>query len=166
MKLSLFFVVFLSVFPAISKASDADGLFLDGSVGNVARPAGNYDSTPVTTVSLGYRWSWFDVEGGYVGFNQKPFGPSGAHAYTLGVGGHWNLDSNWFLTANAGALFYESRSWSSSGDRNHSSHTSWKAGVGAGYDFNQHFSLGLNYDWYEIEHITVNGPSLKAEFRF
>jgi OOP family OmpA-OmpF porin/outer membrane immunogenic protein len=46
----------------------------------------------------------------------------------------------------------------------------WYAGVGTGYDFNPHFSLGLSYDYYRANKdrvgLTSDTASLTAEYRF
>ena len=171
MKLFLGLICCLATATAVH-AQGHDGFYADGSYGSASMPAGSAGSSPTTAVDVGYRWSWFGVEAGYADLGGNPYDYAehgSADAFTFGVSGHWNLTPNWYLTSRVGALFWNSRySFSDvhGTDHYHENGTSWRAGLGAGYDFNDHFGLGLNYDWYNIDHATINGPSLKAEYRF
>ncbi|WP_187300552.1 outer membrane protein [Mizugakiibacter sediminis] len=141
--------------------------------------------------SFGYRWAagpaLFGVEAGYADLgNFRPkssasvsgYDPARLRGYTLGVNTHVNVASHWYLSGRLGAFDWiggrtytdaagvpvnydhDNRGWG----------VDYYAGVGAGYDFNPHLSLGLNYDYFRAKQDTVNLSggltTVSAEYRF
>ena len=186
MKLRNFLLALITAAPMFARAASGDGIYLDGSLGSGSN-YDKYDATDlprstVADVNVGYHWSWFGVEAGYlkasteqaiVSFEPIPLKTTKAErGETVGVSGHWNFDSNWYLSARAGAFFrhYSYRLVDLS-SQTHYAHvsdngTSWYAGVGAGYDFTPHFGLGVRYDFYDAHDHALKVPSLNAEVRF
>jgi OOP family OmpA-OmpF porin/outer membrane immunogenic protein len=172
----LFAVVWLA--PMFAHADANDGFYVDGSFGRGGR---DYDpTTNVINVDAGYHWSWFAVEAGYVDFKRTNSNFSldpiplslgyKENGFTAGVAGHWDIVSDWYLSARMGAIFWHDKWYESAvgqkGSAIRNNGTSWYAGVGVGYDFTKNFSLGLTYDWYNADQNTARVPSLKAEVRF
>ncbi len=105
------------------------------------------------------------------------------HGYNLGVNGHFNINENWYISGRVGAfradghadfavLDVKSTTANPTYDiyRVKFNSTDWYAGLGFGYDFNTNWSVGINYDRYEVSkhHIDANTDfvSLSAEYRF
>jgi OmpA-OmpF porin, OOP family len=147
-----------------------------GSDVNIANLQGRSDTSLAGALRLGYQWnagtvSW-GVETGYAdlgkvtGYNYDavynaggPYDPLHLNVTTRGelLGGNFKLhygNYGWFLSARGGwfhsqthgsvndQLGYASLSRSASGDGVY-------AGLGLGYDFSQHISVSLNYDFYQ-----------------
>lgn len=156
-------------------------------------------------IRFGYRWHGavdFGVEGGYVDLgklrdriNTPNYSFSGdlkVKGFLLGVNGKYHFgQSGWYLSARGGwfgtrADYRAHASFTSSiatasysvSDSISSTNGGWYAGVGAGYDLNSHFSVGVSYDNYhakarvnlDIADETISGNvrtiSAFAEYRF
>jgi OmpA-OmpF porin, OOP family len=170
--------VLVTLLPLFGHAASDTGFSVDGSFGRGGRDFG--PTTNVVDLNVGYRWSWFGVEAGYVDFkrtNTEAFLDAMPLSYgfkekgfTTGVSGHWDIISNWYLSARTGAFFWREAFYTSPIGKKSSAArgdgTSWYAGVGAGYDFTKNFSLGMSYDWYDADEDMVHVPSVKAEIRF
>jgi hypothetical protein len=178
-------VLLLSSASAVSVwADEKQGFYLDAGAGRASLLDG---TTAETNLGAGYRWSWFGVQADYVDFaknstglvNTPWLGPSEfsfkEHGITADLTGHWNLgDSRFFLDARAGLFFWNEAAKAyyfpttgpatSEGFRD--TGTSWNAGLGVGYDFNQRFSMAVNYDWYNGGDHTVRVPSVSAQVHF
>lgn len=179
-------------------AQQAGGFFINASLGQSRLDQHAYDASDTGFgANLGYRWALgpqllLGVEAGYAdlgsfapraGFPQVPYRKAAVDGWSLGVNAHANLTENWYVAARTGwfrADMQGSRivaqdttfggasvlvTNSASGTSNQ-----WYAGVGFGYDFSNHVSVGLNYDHYRSDRMRVSiDPSLvsvSAEYRF
>jgi OmpA-OmpF porin, OOP family len=123
---------------------------------------------PAGAIRVGYRWKSvvdYGVEVGYGYLGQYRLNQTdsyGASRFTeknrgflLGGNLNYNITENWYISARAGWFrgrdTYTSTAYSTGGQQ------SWRAtstatgeyfGVGAGYNFNKNFSIGLAYDTY------------------
>ncbi|TCV95789.1 OOP family OmpA-OmpF porin/outer membrane immunogenic protein [Luteibacter rhizovicinus] len=123
----------------------------------------------------GYRWKvgndlGLGLEAGYVdlgNYRVKNIFNSGdvnqrssenaLRGWTLGVNGKINLVPQWYISARGGFFYANDNNNNynnsvgqdlglSNGGR--AGRGSWYAGVGTGWDINEHFGVGLNYDYY------------------
>jgi hypothetical protein len=150
---------------------------------------------------VGYRWNSvvdYGVEVGYgflgnatardtyafAGNTQRVFyGTERLQQQTRGwlLGGNlnYNINEHWYVGARAGWFrarsLYEYRFYSELGNesyRNPVTRTGEYFGIGGGYNFNKHFSLGLAYDTYRVpenefsKNTRIGMYSLQAEYRF
>jgi len=79
------------------------------------------------------------------------------HGWLLGANGRINLATSWYLSARGGYFHpndYD-RVYSSAVDQNlgvvttaKAGRDSWYAGVGTGWDIDEHWGVGLSYDYY------------------
>ncbi len=89
--------------------------------------------------------------------------------YGWSVGGNARADigNNWYVSAHAGLWYWYGyyppvfTGWK----------TNWYAGVGIGVDITRHYSVGLNYDFYDAPtgtnySLSTNLISFSAEYRF
>jgi len=173
--------------PAISHAANNSGFFINGNVGQSNLSKGVYDDDDTGYgVNIGYRWAvapnvLLGVEGGYSdlgSFSPKsryaPLGKAEISGWNLGVNGHFNVTDNWYLSGRAG--FYRADlegTYLQQGfvpTRIDDNSNKWYAGVGFGYDFNNNFSVGLNYDYYKAEKNGLKFDpdliSVSGEYRF
>ncbi len=181
----------LVAIPAFAQSAPTNGgFFVNGNVGRTSIDNGPYDGHDTGyAINGGYRWSLnpnvaLGVEGGYndLGnihvknlFNSNDViqkGKSQLHGWTAGVNGHFNITPNWYVSGRGGIY-----SWSGHGTSNDANpvrkgldDTSWYAGVGAGYDFTNNVSVGINYDYYDAKKhnidLSTDMVSLSAEYRF
>ena len=94
------------------------------------------------------------------------------HGWTVGVNGHINITPNWYVSARTG--IYQWKGQGLSNDVNplyrSLSKTDFYGGAGFGYDFSNHVSVGLDYDYYQAkkDHVNLssNVVSVSAEYRF
>jgi|SRR3954452_23721889 opacity protein-like surface antigen len=179
----------LTAIPLTSHAADQGGFFINGNVGASNVSKGVYDDDDVGVAgNIGYRWAvspnvLLGVEGGYTdlgSFSTKSryegLGVPDAklQGWNLGVNGHFNVNENWYISGRAGWF---------SGDvkggyfdpngvvvRVDDTSDKWYAGAGFGYDFNNNFSVGLNYDYYKADKnnldLASDLVSVSAEYRF
>ncbi|MBP1473639.1 porin family protein [Frateuria sp. MAH-13] len=182
-------------------AQDRNALFVSAGVGHadyhVDEVAGNYyqDTTgTAAALRLGYLWHGpvdFGVEAGYVDLGElKTSLISGAvleeakvnaKGWLLGATGKYHFADAWFVSARGGWLHASSdvdyRVSTPVGSMSGSSSVDgdgWYTGIGAGYDFSSHLSLGLNYDNYHVKASTddvsadanVGTWMVTAEYRF
>jgi opacity protein-like surface antigen len=177
--------------PAISHADSASngGFFVNGNVGQSNVDKGVYnDNDTGYAGNVGYRWALnpsvaVGVEGGYTKLGdfepQGPFVGQGfdqakVQGWNLGVNGHFNVTPNWYLSGRAGFFRADVRGgyFGAGGVPVNIDDTSDKyyAGAGFGYDFNNNFSVGLNYDYYKVNkdglNISPDLVSVSAEYRF
>jgi OOP family OmpA-OmpF porin len=175
---------------AQSAKTDNGGWFVNGNVGRTSIDKGPYDGHDTGySVNGGYRWALnpsvaLGAEVGYndLGnihakniFNSKPViedGKSQLHGWTAGVNGHFNMSPNWYVSARTGIYGWKGHGLSNDENpiRKGLDDTSWYAGAGVGYDFNQNVSLGLNYDYYDAKKhstdLSTDMVSVSAEYRF
>lgn len=168
-------------------AEEKSGFYLDGSAGRASNSLGESDSV-VSLFDAGYRWSWISLDLGYVAMSRAntpvreitdgTFSPiffrygSKENGVTFDVGGRWHVGDNWYFDSRAGLyswrnVFYQTNLEPiASHSKSRRSAVSWNAGVGFGYDFTEHVSLGLRYDAYHGGEQTTKPISLTAEVRF
>lgn len=96
-------------------------------------------------------------------------------ALLLGVNGKWELPGRYFITAHAGMARYrqdirvrangilDGVATDGFNDRHRYYDTSYYAGVGFGYDFNERVSLSFTYDHYEPRYEEFG---IKESFKF
>jgi len=183
--------VVLAAASAGAMAADQGAFFVNGNLGQShyhdrGFNGGNTDTSGA--VRFGYDWNtnaWsYGVEGGYVDLGKAtgtvytPYGTAGFNVKTsgwlLGGNGKYRFANHMFVSARLG-WFHSTFDASVPGAGSQSfSGNGGYAGVGVGYDFNQHFSLGAGYDTYHGR-ATVFGTKSKesigvysafAEYRF
>jgi OOP family OmpA-OmpF porin/outer membrane immunogenic protein len=164
--------------------------FIDGSAGQAHINKGPYNDHP-TTYSLngGYRWKvgqdmGLGVDVGYNdlgNFKVKNVFNSGdvnltsrrnaLRGWTAGVNGRINVWQGLYLSGRAGVYGWKGHGYSDQDINRHDlDKVDYYAGAGVGYDFNDHFGLGLSYDYYQAKKSNINlstdTASLTAEYRF
>jgi len=175
---------------AQSAPSQNAGWFVNGNVGNAWVDHGHYDdNTTGYAINGGYRWTLspnvaLGAEVGYndLGnvhadsiFNGGPLvqeGKSELHGWTAGANARFQVAPKWYLSARGGLYSWEGHGVSNDvvPFRKSLSDTSWYAGAGAGYDFTDKFSMGVNFDHYDASSdnvdLSTNMVSVSAEYRF
>lgn len=101
-----------------------------------------------------------------------------ADGWTFGLNGHFNFNDHWYMSARTGGFLWKLKSTLSVNDPSLGSATyrdseqslGWYGGVGGGYDFNKHWSVGANFDYYSMsKHGYDIGSrifSISGEYRF
>jgi len=193
MKTTLFAIALatagLTAIPLTSHAADQSGFFINGNVGQSNTSKGLYDDDDTGFgANVGYRWAvapnvLLGVEGGYTDlgeFSTKDrftgLGVPNAEisGWTLGVNGHFNVTDNWYVSGRAGLFRADVKGgyFNDTGAlvRVDDNANKWYAGAGFGYDFNNNFSVGLNYDYYKADKNNLDLQSdlvsVSAEYRF
>ena len=179
----------LTAIPLTSHAADQSGFFINGNVGQSNTSKGLYDDDDTGFgANVGYRWAvapnvLLGVEGGYTDlgeFSTKDrftgLGVPNAEisGWTLGVNGHFNVTDNWYVSGRAGLFRADVKGgyFNDTGAlvRVDDNANKWYAGAGFGYDFNNNFSVGLNYDYYKADKNNLDLQSdlvsVSAEYRF
>ena len=172
--------------PLYAHAASDDRFFVDGSVGRASNSNGESDST-VSQLDVGYRWSWFGLDVGYVDLSrantpirkdQQGVVPyiyrygSKESGVTLDASGRWQIADHWYYEVRAGLYSWHNTFYqtyyapTASHSKSSQSAVSWNAGLGVGYNFTENFSLGLRYDAYHGNDQTTTPLSLTAEVRF
>lgn len=138
----------------------------------------------------GYRWKvgedlGLGLDAGYVDLgnfrlrnafnsnsvNQKST-QNALRGWTVGVNGHINVLPHWYVSARGGYF-------NANDNNNHFNNSpgedlgltdgrrakrgSWYAGLGTGWDINQHFGLGVHYDYYHANAGTIKNETTGAE---
>lgn len=177
-----------------AQAKDVSGWFINGGVGSAHYDASanglhGSDSDTSFQFNAGWRSQFIGIEGGYVDLgsvsNHDDFGDS-AHVsgkgWTVGVNGHFNPTEKWYISARAGlfrwSLHANTTTVVNEGEGGtvteyaSGSMSGWKgyAGVGTGVDFNHHWSLGGNFDYYQLgkQGVSIHAKvySVNLEYRF
>ncbi len=148
--------------PLASHATNNGDLFINGSVGTThsdVKDLNHKDDTGYG-VNFGYRWNdTWGLETGYVDlgkpyasmniFNQTLKAKLHVTGWTLGANGKFNFGNHWFVSARGGVFFSNTKLTTNFADGSLSAHdTNIYAGLGGGYNFNKHLSIGLNFDRY------------------
>jgi len=186
MKFCISLLALVASMPLYAHSSSDDGFFVDGSAGRASNSNGESDST-VSQLDVGYRWSWFGLDVGYVDMtrantpvykDQQGVVPhiyqygSKENGVTLDASGRWQIGDHWYYEARAGLYSWHNTFYqtyyapTASHSKQSRSAVSWNAGLGAGYNFTDNFSLGLRYDAYHGNDQTTKPLSLTAEVRF
>lgn len=179
----------LAALPIASHAADS-GFFINGNIGQSNLSKGLYDDDDTGYgINAGYRWALapnflLGVEGGYTDlgeydvknrYNGAGLGKAEIKGWNVGVNGHFNMTENWYLSGRAGLFRADVKgdyltAGGTAVGRVDDNSNSWYAGAGFGYDFSNHMSVGLNYDYYKTDkHNLKLDPSLisvSAEYRF
>ncbi|HET7932053.1 MAG TPA: outer membrane beta-barrel protein, partial [Rhodanobacteraceae bacterium] len=132
----------------------------------------------------GWRSQFIGLEAGYVDLGSVSYSDDlgdslklDGKGWTVGVNGHFNPTEKWYISARAGLFHWtlharataagESGSTSVSGSDNG---TNGYFGIGTGVDFNRHWSLGVNGDYYQINgqgyDVHTKVYSVNLEYRF
>ncbi|MDE2249272.1 MAG: porin family protein [Xanthomonadaceae bacterium] len=173
-----------------NQAIGSGNWLIDASVGQAHINRGPYGSHP-TTYSLtgGYRWKvgqdlglGLDVGYNDLGnfrlknaFSSNPVNLTSQRqalrGWTAGANGRINVWQGLYISGRAGIYGWKGDGYSDQDiNRHHLDKVDYYGGAGLGYDFNQHFGVGLSYDYY---HASKNGidlssdtASVTAEYRF
>jgi OOP family OmpA-OmpF porin len=179
------------VAPAFAQDStDLNGFFVSGTAGRATVNKGRYNGHDMAYgLQGGYRWNVapglkLGVEGGYTDLGNihaksnyygSPVADrreSNMHGWNAGVNAHYDITQNWYVGVRGGLWAFQGRGITHNdlSSRSAIDKTSWYAGVGTGYNFNDHVSLGVSYDHYDAKkdglNLSTNVPSIKAEYRF
>lgn len=150
-----------------AQANDLTGWFVNGGVGQANYHASidgynlGSDHGTAGILNVGYRTQFIGFEAGYTNLGSVSASEPGYKAklsgegLTLGINGHFNVTDQWFISARTGLFqwklhaketdYAQGASYSASTES-----TDGYVGVGTGYDFNRHWSLGANFDYYRI----------------
>jgi len=98
------------------------------------------------------------------------------HGPTLGANLRWNFNPDWYAELRAGAFYAEGAGLTNAYDASYARFERVRpyAGVGVGYNINQHFSVGVNYNYYDGSsrggnqgvQLDTNAVTVAAEYRF
>jgi opacity protein-like surface antigen len=180
----------LTAIPLTSHAADTGGFFINGNIGQSNVSHGVYDGDDTGFAgNVGYRWAvtpsvLLGIEGGYTdlgsfstknSFDGLGISDAKLQGWTLGVNGHFNLTDNWYVSGRTGFFSADIKgdyidSFSGVPVRVDDTANKWYAGAGFGYDFNNNFSVGLNYDYYKADKqnldLSADMVSVSGEYRF
>ena len=165
---------------------DVTGWFINGGGGSAhykATYAGisGTESGSGFQFNGGWRSQFIGFEGGYTDLGSVDendgAGNSGhlsGKGWTLGLDAHINPVGKWYISGRAGLFIWKVDARAALSDGTGASGsvngTNGYAGVGTGVDFNQHWSLGVNFDFYNMNkhHVTINTKlySANVEYRF
>ncbi|MBE1159011.1 outer membrane protein [Dyella acidiphila] len=98
------------------------------------------------------------------------------HGPTLGANLRWNFNPSWYAEVRAGAFYAQGQGLTNTYATGYDRFERVRpyAGVGVGYNINQNFSLGLNYNYYDGAskggdqgvQLQTNAVTVAAEYRF
>ncbi|TAN07965.1 MAG: porin family protein [Rhodanobacteraceae bacterium] len=174
-----------------AQAKDLTGWFVNGGVGSAHYHASyegvdlGKESDAGFQINGGWRSRFIGIEGGYVDLGSVS-GSDGAgdsakltgKGWTLGLNGHFNPTDKWYISARAGFFRWtlDARLDLADGAGGTTRYSGSEhglngyAGLGTGVDFNRHWSLGVNFDYYKINkhHLNIDTKmySVTAEYRF
>ncbi|MFC5526975.1 outer membrane beta-barrel protein [Rhodanobacter ginsengisoli] len=163
---------------------------IDASVGQAHINKGPYDAHPTTySLSAGYRWKvgpdlGLGVDVGYNdlgnfklknAFNSNNVNQTAQRqalrGWTAGVNGRINVWQGLYLSGRAGVYGWKGHGYSDQDINRHDlNQVDLYGGAGVGYDFTDHFGLGLSYDYYRANKhgidLSTDTASVSAEYRF
>jgi hypothetical protein len=173
-----------------AQAKDLTGWFVNGGVGSAHYKA-SYEGVSGTEsdtgfqINGGWRSQFIGFEAGYVDLGRVSendgLGDSAklsGKGWTLGLNGHFNPTGKWYISARAGFFGWTLDARADLADgMGGTTHYSGSehgmngyAGIGTGVDFDRHWSLGVNFDYYNINkhHANIDTKlySVTAEYRF
>lgn len=173
-----------------SQAVGSGNWFIDGNVGQAHLGQGPYSDHPTTyALTGGYRWKvgqdlGLGVDIGYndLGnfrlknvFNNQNVNltnrRNALRGWTAGVNGRINVWQGLYVSGRTGVYGWKGDGYNNQDINRHSlDKVDYYAGAGVGYDFSEHFSLGLAYDYYHARKqdisFTTDTASVSAEYRF
>lgn len=188
--MALVLVSAAACFGTTAQAKDVSGWFINGGVGSAHYRAtyeglSGSESDTSFQFTAGWRSQFIGVEGGYVDLGSisenDGLGDSAhvsADGYTVGINGHFNPTGKWYISARAGLFRWkiDARATIDEGEGGietvSGSQSGWKgyAGVGTGVDFNHNWSLGANFDYYQLgkQGIDIHAKvyTVNLEYRF
>jgi OOP family OmpA-OmpF porin len=164
--------------------------FIDGRIGQAHINKGPYRDHPTTyAIDGGYRWKVGpDVGLGVdIGYNDlgnfrvknalysnsvnQTSRRNALRGWTAGVNGHINVWRGLYISGRTGIYGWKGHGYSNQDINRHDlNKVDYYAGAGVGYDFTNHFGLGLSYDYYHASksgiNLSTDAASLNAEYRF
>lgn len=164
--------------------------FVDGRVGQAHVNKGPYHDHPTTyAIGGGYRWKvgedlGLGVDAGYndLGnfkvknvFNSNDVNlkdqRNALRGWTAGVNGKINVWQGLYVSGRAGVYGWKGHGYANQDINRHDlDKVDYYAGAGVGYDINNHFGVGLAYDYYHAKKdgisLSTDTASLTAEYRF
>jgi hypothetical protein len=173
-----------------AQAKDLTGWFVNGGGGSSHYKASynglsGTESDTSYQINAGWRSQFMGIEGGYVDLGgvsgSLGFGDSEritGKGWTLGVDGHFNPADKWYISARAGLFKWIVDLRADIADTtgavtrysDSANGVNGYAGVGTGVDFNRHWSLGVNFDYYQIKKdgfdVDTKVYSANLEYRF
>jgi OmpA-OmpF porin, OOP family len=128
-------------------------------------------------VEAGYQYLGFvDAKGSYAGDSSAR---GRFHAPTLGANLRWNFNPDWYAEVRAGAFYAQgvglaNNVYAFNTPVQRFNNVRPYAGVGVGYNINQHFSVGVNYNYYDATskggnagaQLQTNAVTVAGEYRF
>ncbi|MBD8881253.1 porin family protein [Rhodanobacter sp. 7MK24] len=178
-------------FATAAHADQTNGWFVDGSAGTAHYKAtvdglSGTDSNTAFILNAGWRdQGLIGFEAGYTNLGSLSSTDGyGDHAklkadgWTFGLDGHFNFNDNWYMSARTGGFQWKLKATLSVNDsylgsatyRGSEESLGWYGGLGTGYDFNKHWSVGANFDYYSMNKhgydIGTHIFSVSAEYRF
>lgn len=164
--------------------------FVDGRVGQAHVNKGPYNDHPTTyAINGGYRWKvgedlGLGVDAGYNdlgnfklknAFNSNDVNlkdqRNALRGWTAGVNGKINVWQGLYVSGRAGVYGWKGHGYANQDINRHDlDKVDYYAGAGVGYDINNHFGVGLAYDYYHAKKdgisLSTDTASLTAEYRF
>ncbi len=164
--------------------------FVNARVGQSHINEGPYNDHPTAyALNGGYRWKvgpdlGLGIEVGYndMGnyklknvFNSNDVNLTGRRqelrGWTAGFNGRVDVWQGLYVSGRAGVYGWKGAGYSDQTINRHDlDQVDYYLGIGAGYDFDEHFGLGLAYDYYQAGkngvHLTTDTLSLTGEYRF
>jgi opacity protein-like surface antigen len=156
--------------------------------GQVNSGAYNNQGNYIGGINGGYRFAInpeasFGVEAGYqyLGFidakgaNNVSSNRARLDGPTLGANLRWNFNPDWYAEIRAGAFYAQGQGLTNGFDAyDRFERVRPYAGVGVGYNINQNFSVGVNYNYYDGSsrggnqgvQLDTNAVTVAAEYRF
>lgn len=184
--LKLFGLAVAAVLAAPTLALADTGWYIDGAVGQASVDDQGIDDQD-TAFRGGVGWRFLENFGAEVGYQDlgkvgEEVAIGGATAsvstdgFYAGVSGKiplYDANTGFYLNARAGLYFWDATGRLRDGStsvRLDDSGNDFYVGVGAGYDFNEQFGLGLGYDRYQVgdnsSDLTYGVFALNGEVRF
>jgi OmpA-OmpF porin, OOP family len=128
-------------------------------------------------VEAGYQYLGFvDAKGAYNGDSSAR---GRFHAPTLGTNLRWNFSPDWYAEIRAGAFYAKGSglvndAYAFNSPYQRISSIRPYAGVGVGYNINEHVSVGVNYNYYDATsrggnqgvQLQTNAVTVAGEYRF
>lgn len=155
-------------------AYDNKGNYIGGIKGGY-----RFAINPETSVGVeaGYQYLGFvNAKGAY---NNDSSLRGRFHAPTLGANLRWNFNPDWYAEVRAGAFYAQGAGLTNNAYALNTSYERFNrvrpyAGVGVGYNINQHFSVGVNYNYYDATgkggdqgvQLQTNAVTVAGEYRF
>lgn len=181
------------LFATAAHADQTNGWFVNGDVGTAHYKATvdgqgtGTDSNTAFILNGGWRsQGLIGFEAGYTNLGsvsaKDSYGDSAkikGDGWTLGLDGHFNFNDHWYLSARTGGFLWKLKATATINEglgasesfRDSKQGLGWFAGLGTGYDIDKHWSVGANFDYYNMRNrgyyeIGTRIFSVSAEYRF